>query len=444
MLVTIFMGGILFTANVTAGVHYLDEWGIYELDLEDGTVTPVFTGPDELTTIRLDPTSELFAVSMKTGGTGYEHTELYTVGIDGADLTRLTDNEYWDLYPSWSPDGEEIGFLSFRDQTLDIWVTDADGENQRLLYDSGGHDADLHWVGDVIAFTRDSQIWVMNSDGTDARRLTDPPRAGEWGETVLPFGDYDPRVSPDGSQIVFERLVDDSTIHGNYDLFLINIGESSETRLTDSGWTQGLVSWSNDGQKLVYTVSAVGLEGRYDLFLIEPDGSGMEDVTSEIFPPGFMANSAIFSMNDSSIYFIGNWWDWKIFDSVLTCSFTSPQIDLGDTVTISGSLGPLVESVFVQVTVTRPDGSDDIHDVVTDEGNYVLDIKPDQHGVWEAQASWEGDSGHSESTSEVTEIIVREETEPEEPESEADGISGFYLEAILLGLIVYYLKQAFS
>ncbi|MBT7912789.1 hypothetical protein HN588_02645, partial [Candidatus Bathyarchaeota archaeon] len=82
------MGGILFTANVTAGVHYLDEWGIYELDLEDGTVTPVFTGPDELTTIRLDPTSELFAVSMKTGGTGYEHTELYTVGIDGADLTR--------------------------------------------------------------------------------------------------------------------------------------------------------------------------------------------------------------------------------------------------------------------------------------------------------------------------------------------------------------------
>ncbi|MBT7913101.1 hypothetical protein HN588_04245, partial [Candidatus Bathyarchaeota archaeon] len=348
------------------------------------------------------------------------------------------------LYPSWSPDGEEIGFLSFRDQTLDIWVTDADGENQRLLYDSGGHDADLHWVGDVIAFTRDSQIWVMNSDGTDARRLTDPPRAGEWGETVLPFGDYDPRVSPDGSQIVFERLVDDSTIHGNYDLFLINIGESSETRLTDSGWTQGLVSWSNDGQKLVYTVSAVGLEGRYDLFLIEPDGSGMEDVTSEIFPPGFMANSAIFSMNDSSIYFIGNWWDWKIFDSVLTCSFTSPQIDLGDTVTISGSLGPLVESVFVQVTVTRPDGSDDIHDVVTDEGNYVLDIKPDQHGVWEAQASWEGDSGHSESTSEVTEIIVREETEPEEPESEADGISGFYLEAILLGLIVYYLKQAFS
>jgi len=443
VLITIFLGSLLITANVSSSVHYLDEWGIYELDLEDGTVTPVFTGPNEVTTIRLDPTDELFAISMKTGGKGYEHTELYTVRIDGTGLTRLTDNEYWDLYPTWSPDGDEIGYLSFRDQTLDIWVTDADGENQSLLYDSGGHDADLHWVGDVIAFTQDSQIWVMNSDGTEARGLTDPPRAGEWGEAVLPFGDYDPRISPDGSQIVFERLVDDSTSHGNYDLFMIDIDGASETRLTESGWTQGLVSWSNDGQKLVYTVSAVGLEGRYDLFLIEPDGSGMVDATSDIFPPGFMANSAIFSMDDSSVYFIGHWWDWKILDSVLTCSFSSSRIELGDTVTISGSLGPLVESVAIQMTVTGPDGVEVTHDVVTDEGSYVLDIQPDQHGVWEAQASWEGDSGHSKSTSEVKEVTVNEENEPEE-EPEANGIPGYYLEAILLGLLVYYLKRTYS
>ncbi len=283
----------------------------------------------------------------------------------------------------------------------------------------------------------------MNSDGTEARGLTEPPRAGEWGEAVLPFGDYDPRISPDGSQIVFERLVDDSTSHGNYDLFMIDIDGASETRLTESGWTQGLVSWSNDGQKLVYTVSAVGLEGRYDLFLIEPDGSGMVDATSDIFPPGFLANSAIFSMDDSCVYFIGHWWDWKILDSVLTCSFSSSRIELGDTVTISGSLGPLVESVVIQVTVTGPDGVEATHDVVTDEGSYVLDIQLDQHGVWEVQASWEGDSGHSESTSEVIEVTVNEENEPEE-EPEVNEIPGYYLEAILLGLLVYYLKRAYS
>jgi len=91
----------------------------------------------------------------------------------------------------------------------------------------------------------------MNSDGTNARRVTDPPRAGEWGDAVLPFGDYDPRISPDGSRVVFERLVDDSTQYGNYDLFMVNLDGSSEIRLTENGWTQGLVSWSNDGQTLV-------------------------------------------------------------------------------------------------------------------------------------------------------------------------------------------------
>ena len=401
MLITLFLACYLILTAFSSSVHYLDEWGIYELDPVDGTVSTVFTSPDEIITIRLDPTGEIIAISMKTGGTEYEHTELYTIHTDGTGLTRLTDNHDWDLYPSWSPDGGEIGYLSFRDQTLDIWVMDADGGNQRLLYDSGGHDADLHWVGDVIAFTRDSQIWVMNSDGTNARRITDPPRAGEWGDAVLPFGDYDPRISPDGSRVVFERLVGDSTQFGNYDLFMVNIDGSSEHRLTENGWTQGLVSWSNDGQKLVYIVSAVGLEGRYDLFFIDPNGSDMVDITSDLLPREFLANSPIFSMGDSTVYFIGQWWDWKILDSILTCSLSTSSVDLGNTVTITGSLEPYVLSVAIQVTVTQPDGTDVIYDVVTDGGNYILNFQPDQLGVWEIQTNWIGDSGHSESSSEV-------------------------------------------
>jgi len=438
ILITLFIACYLIPAAVASGVHYLDEWGVYELDPVDGTVSPVFTSPDEIITIRFDPAGEIMAFSMKTGGTEYEHTELYTIRTDGTGLTRLTDNDDWDLYPSWSPDGGEIGFLSFRDQTLDIWMMDTDGGNQRMLYDSGGHDADLHWVGDVIAFTRDSQIWVMNSDGTNARKVTDPPRAGEWGDAVLPFGDYDPRVSPDGSRLVFERLVDDSTQFGNYDLFMVDIDGSSETRLTENGWTQGLVSWSNDGQRLVYIVSAIGLEGRYDLYLINPDGSDMVDITPDLLPREFLANSPIFSMDDSTIYFIGQWWDWKILDSTLTCTLSTSSVDLGNTVTVAGSLGPYVISVAIQVTITQPDGTEVIYDVATDDGNYVLEFQPDQLGVWKVQASWIVDSGHGESRSEVKTITVLEETEPENI-----GIPGFYLEAILAGLIIYYLKKTY-
>jgi hypothetical protein len=58
--ITLFMACYLIPTAVSS-VHYLDEWGIYELDPVDGTVSPVFTSPDEIITIRLDPTGEILA-----------------------------------------------------------------------------------------------------------------------------------------------------------------------------------------------------------------------------------------------------------------------------------------------------------------------------------------------------------------------------------------------
>jgi len=183
----------------------------------------------------------------------------------------------------------------------------------------------------------------------------------------------------------------------------------------------------------------VGLEGRYDLFFIDPDGSGMVDITSDILPREFLANSPIFSMDDSTVYFIGQWFGWNILDSVLTCALSTSSVDIGNALTVSGFLGPYVQSVELQVTFTQPDGTEVIFDVTTDDGNYVLDFQPDQLGEWEVQSSWIGDSGHSESRSEVRTLTVLEETEPE-----SCRIPGFYIEAILVGLLVYYLKKGCS
>jgi len=162
----------------------------------------------------------------------------------------------------------------------------------------------------------------------------------------------------------------------------------------------------------------------------------MVDITSDILPREFLANSPIFSKDDSTIYFIGQWFGWKILDTVITCAVSTPSVDLGNAVTVAGSLGSYVQSVDIQVTFTQPDGTDVIFDVTTDGGNYALDFQPDQLGEWEVQSSWIGDSGHGESSSEVKTITVLEETEPEN-----SGIPGFYIEAILVGLLVYYLKK---
>jgi len=292
---------------VSTAVPHQDRWGIYSLRLDSGAVELIYSTPDELSGLALNPAGDRFAFARKVGGTTNEDSEIYTLTMGGGEPTRLTDNRVLDTYPIWSPDGSRLAYLSMG-KTLDIKVMNADGSGSKLLYDSGGHDADISWVGDRIAFTRDSQIWIMGDDGSGAKELTDPPRAGEWGKANLPFGDYDPRISPDGSRIVFERLVADDSLHGNYDLYAMAADGSGVTALTSNGYSQGLASWSHSGDRLAYVVAAIDGAGAYDIYVMNADGSDNHDATPAWFPPEFLCHGATFGPDDATLYFIGEWW----------------------------------------------------------------------------------------------------------------------------------------
>ena len=249
-----------------------------------------------------------FIFSQKVGGDRNDNEEIFTLGTDGNDLRRITQNSFWDLYPAWSPDGSRIAFLSQRATNLGIYIMNADGSNAKLLYDSSSNEADIDWRGDWIVFTKDSSIWIIQSDGSGVRQVTKPPRAGEWGKANLPIGDYDPRISPDGTKVVYERLVDDQSPHGNYDFFIVDIDSSHESRLTNSGYSQGLADWSNSGGQIVYIVAAIGATGLYDLYMMKADGTENRNITPQYFPPEFLCHWAIFSNDDTATYFIGEWW----------------------------------------------------------------------------------------------------------------------------------------
>jgi len=420
-------------------VPYRERWGIYELDPDTGEIELIYSCPDRIAGLRLNGAGDRFVFSRRFGSDEMEAEEICTLRADGSDLKRLTDNGCLDTYPAWSPDGSRIAFLSLRGDTLDIYLMDPDGGKEELLYDSGFHDADIHWRGDRIAFTRNSQIWVMNEDGTGAVALTDPPRAGEWGEAVLPFGDYDPRISPDGGRIAFERMVDDRTRHGNYDLYVVNVDGSGESALTDSGWTQGLASWSHRGDEMVYIVSAVGEEGRYDIHTIDPDGSGNRDLTSEIFPQGFLAHCAIFSADDSKVYFVGEWWGWEVLESEISCSLSSGEVTRGDSVTVSGSIDPPVSGASVNLRFEGPGGSTTNRTVETGpDGAYGGTFQPSDVGQWSVEASWEGDPGHRASASQTQEFTAVEAdpaTKTGFGEGSGVGIPGFPFESVMIGLL---------
>jgi len=291
-------------------VPHENAWGIYKLDIETHKTIMVYSFPPEVIpgNLGLNNDGNKFVFTQKTNGTSDNNTEICTLGTDGKELTRLTDNDFWDLYPVWSPDDKRIAFLSWRDHDLDIFVMDADGKNEVKLFDSGDHDADIDWVGDSIVFTSRSAIWIMNDNGTQAAQVTDYPEMGEWGKANLPKGDYDPRLSPNGQKIAFERLVNTGILNGGYDFFITGKDGKGEIRLTNSGYSQGIAEWSHDGEKLVFIVAAIDGQGKYDIYLMNADGSDYRNVTPDYFPDSFLCYQPIFSPDDTSIYFLGQWW----------------------------------------------------------------------------------------------------------------------------------------
>jgi len=150
---------------------------------------------------------------------------IYTINPDGMDIRPTsTENQTLDAMPSWSPDGSKIVFTSGRSGDYEIWSMNADGSERRKLTDRRGWDGLPRWAPDgaKIAFAgqvrspageTSFEIFSINSDGSDLRQLTDSSTWKNHEESASEEGGHShdepvawnsvPTWSPDGSLILF-------------------------------------------------------------------------------------------------------------------------------------------------------------------------------------------------------------------------------------------------
>jgi TolB protein len=99
--------------------------------------------------------------------------DVYVVDANGTSLRRLTTSPGDDFDPSWSPDGTRIAFRRERSGEPEIWIMNADGTQQRRLTD--GLSPAWSPDGSLVAFAGPSGssgiITVIRPDGTRRRTL---------------------------------------------------------------------------------------------------------------------------------------------------------------------------------------------------------------------------------------------------------------------------------
>jgi len=187
--------------------------------------------------------------------------EIYSISANGGKAKKLT-NGIGSLYaPELSPNGEWIIFTKNGDG---LWLMRPDGDNPHRLTDRDDIDPTWSSDGSMIAFASSRagarQLFVMNSDGTNIRQVTN-----------LDFMGGRNSFSPDETKLTFYR-----GLAGDHNIYIINIDGTGLVQLTNGGDNLG-PSWSPDGNWIAFTTFR---DGNNEIYIIHPDGTGLTRLTN--------------------------------------------------------------------------------------------------------------------------------------------------------------------
>lgn len=107
--------------------------------------------------------------------------QIYSMNLEGADVKRISAGTGEATNPAWSPDGAHLAFAwtkGFEPGNYNIFVMDPVSQQTTQLTANNGRNENPTWAPDGahIAYASksgsQSQIWVMNADGTGKHALT--------------------------------------------------------------------------------------------------------------------------------------------------------------------------------------------------------------------------------------------------------------------------------
>jgi Tol biopolymer transport system component len=238
-----------------------------------------------------------------------QDAEVFVMTVEGMERRSLTNNANYDSYPGWPPFAgpvqvvaaqptatpgasstrsrrrasptpqatltptlalkARIAFTSHRDRNAEIYMANSDGSDAVRLTMDSADDTSPTWSpdGTKIAFLSArngiSKLYTVNADGSGARVITTNKDV-----------ELSPAWSPDGKRIAFAARLDGNT----FDIVVIDSDGKNQQVLTRNRIDDMDPSWSPDGKYIIYST---GAQDGGILVIMDADGSNPRQVKTD-------------------------------------------------------------------------------------------------------------------------------------------------------------------
>ncbi len=185
----------------------------------------------------VSPDGRLLAYASAKDSAKKANSDIFMMDLGTEKRTQLTRKSSAELSPSWSPDGQELAFTSDQTGRPQIYIMRADGKKVRRLTFWGRYNAAPSWSprGDWIAYVcrlpgYGLKLCRISADGKRRVQITSGPPSEI---------DDSPSWAPDGRHLVFS-----STRGGRSHIFMIQYDGTGLEQLTKGGIHHSSPAWS--------------------------------------------------------------------------------------------------------------------------------------------------------------------------------------------------------
>lgn len=207
---------------------------IYSLDLNDGSVDRLTNRLGVLNAPEVSPDGN--SITFTRGNPQNGNLQIMVMDRNGENVGNIPQVFGWD--PTWSPDGNQILFASGPEEGVQLFIVNRNGGGMRQLTNFPGIRGRSDWSADgqsIVTYSGPAwnrEVYIMNADGSNARQLT--PSGGN---------SQGPSFSPDGKWVAFTAYFDNYGDDHGCEIYVIRTDGTDLRRLTNNEYCDYQPRW---------------------------------------------------------------------------------------------------------------------------------------------------------------------------------------------------------